>query len=67
MQLPPPPDIARILRTTLHLMEYYAGPTEKNPLLSELKSVILRNISALDNKESAASGEKQGMPRPTDS
>jgi len=45
-------------------MEYYAGPTEKNALLSELKSAILRNISALDRKEASESGErKKNAPR----
>jgi len=69
MQLPPPPPpLTRILRTTLDLMEYSAGPTEKNPLLSELRSAILRNISTLDEKEPAASGQrKKAVPRPTDS
>jgi len=64
MQPSPPPPLSRILRTTLHLMEYYAGPTEKNALLSELKSAILRNISALDRKEASESGErKKNAPR----
>ena len=67
MELPPPPPLSRILRTTLHLMEYYAGPTEKNALLSELKSAILRNISALDDKESSAPGEgMKDVARPSD-
>ncbi len=54
MQPAPPPQLARILRTTLDLVEYYAGPAENDVLICELKSTLRRHIAELDRRESAA-------------
>jgi len=64
MQHTPPPPLSRILRSTLHLVEYYAGPPETSALLAELKSALQRNISALDEREASASrvGKKDAPP-----
>jgi len=55
----PPPPLARILRSTLNLVEYYAGPSEKDGLIGELKNALRRNIVALDLKESIARSPKK--------
>jgi hypothetical protein len=68
MQHAPPPPLARILRTTLDLVEYYAGPAEKDALICELKSTLRRNIAELDMRESAAAWHaKNSAASPTDS
>ena len=50
----PPPPLAQLLRTTLHLVEYYAGPAEKDALIRELKCTLRRNIAQLDLRESTS-------------
>jgi hypothetical protein len=54
MESLPPPPLAQLLRTTLHLVEYYAGPGEKDALIRELKRTLRWNIAQLDLRESTS-------------
>ena len=45
---PSSPELASILRTTLHLVEYYAGPCELHGSIPAMRSAIQRVITELD-------------------
>jgi hypothetical protein len=44
----PSPELAAILRTTLQLVEYYAGPCDLHGSIPAMRSAIQRVITELD-------------------